>query len=90
VWNAEARVWQQLPDYSRVPVWSKDTGLRAANPKPRNALPDTLTLIAPPTLTAHQAAQWNAQHNGWDIVDEPLDTAPDDHADTPAPTTDEA
>jgi hypothetical protein len=90
VWDAEALVWQQLPDYSRVPVWSKATGLRVASPKPRDPLPDTLTVIAPPALTAHQAAQWNAQHNGWDIVDEPLDTAPDDSTATPAPTHDEA
>jgi hypothetical protein len=90
VWDAQAQAWQQLPDFSRVPVWAKATGLRATTPQPREALPDTLTVIAPPPLAVHQTAQWNAQHNGWDVVDLTPAEAPDDHATTPAPTTDEA
>lgn len=68
VWDSDKQAWHQLPDYSRTPVWSKATGQRAASPAPRDPLPDTLTVITPPKVDAHQAPQWNAQHEGWDIV----------------------
>lgn len=68
VWDSDARAWRPLPDYSRTPVWTKATGQRAASPAPREPLPDTLTTIAPPSVSTHQAPQWNAQHDGWDIV----------------------
>lgn len=68
VWDSDTQVWRQLPDYSRTPVWSKATGQRAASPKPREALPDTLTVIPPPMVGDHQAPQWNAQYDGWDVV----------------------
>lgn len=68
VWDSPAQMWRQLPDYSRTPVWSKETALRVTSPQPREPLPDTLTVIAPPHMGDHQAAQWNAPHNGWDIV----------------------
>lgn len=68
VWDADARAWQQVPDYSRTPVWSKETGGHAIALKPREPLPDTLTVIAPPHVGDHQAPRWNAQHDGWDIV----------------------
>jgi hypothetical protein len=93
VWDDAARAWRQLPDYSRTPVWSKDTGLRAASPTPRDVLPDALTVIAPPLIGDHQAVQWNAQHESWDVITEPSLTPPTDALampSTPAPTTDEA
>lgn len=68
VWDAEARAWRQLPDYSRTPVWSKDTGLRVTSPQPREPLPDTLTTIEPPHVSDHQAVQWNAPRDRWEIV----------------------
>lgn len=68
VWDSNAKMWRQLPDYSRTPVWSKATGQRAASPAPRDPLPDTLTVIAPPSVSAHQAPQWNALRDSWDIV----------------------
>lgn len=68
VWDADARAWHQLPDYSRTPLWSKDTGQHAPALTPREPLPDTLTAIAPPHVGEHQAPRWNAQHAGWDVV----------------------
>jgi len=68
IWDSDARAWRQLPDYSRTPVWSTATGERAVPPKPREPLPNTLTVVEPPTVGEHQAVQWNAQHNAWDIV----------------------
>ena len=68
VWDDAAGVWRQLPDYSRIPVWSKATAQRAAPPAPRKPLPDTLTTIPPPALDAHQAPQWNALHDGRDLA----------------------
>lgn len=68
VWDDDTRAWSQRPDVSRTPVWSKDTAHIAASPPPGEALPDTLTVIAPPTIDRHQAPRWNAQHSGWDIV----------------------
>lgn len=68
VWDSDTRAWRQLPDYSRTPVWSKATGQHVASPPPRETLPDTLTVIATPKVGEHQAPQWNAQHDGWDVV----------------------
>jgi len=68
VWDDDARAWRQRADYSRTPVWSKDTAHVAASPSPGEALPDTLTLIAPPLIKEHQAPRWNAQSDGWEIV----------------------
>jgi len=68
VWDADAHAWRQLPDYSRTPVWSTDTGLRVASPKPRDPLPNTLTVLEPPHIGEHQVARWNALGDGWEIV----------------------
>jgi hypothetical protein len=68
IWDSDTRAWRQLPDYSRTPVWSTATGERAVPPKPCEPLPDTLTVVEPPAVGEHQAVQWNAQHNAWDIV----------------------
>ena len=68
VWDDASHTWRQLPDFSRTPVWSKATGQRAVPPPPREPLPDTLTTMAPPAVSAHQAPQWNDLHEGWDMV----------------------
>lgn len=68
VWDDNAQAWRQRPDYSRTPVWSKATAQRVASPAPHEPLPDTLTTLAPPSAGAHQAPQWNALHDGWDVV----------------------
>jgi len=68
VWDHDAQAWHQLPDYSRTPVWSKNTGQRVPSLAPRKALPDTLTAIAPPHVSTHQAPRWNAAHEAWEIV----------------------
>jgi hypothetical protein len=68
VWDSQAQAWRQRPDYSRRPVWSKDSGQRAPNLAPGEPLPDALTSLSPPHVGEHQAAQWNAQQDGWDIV----------------------
>jgi hypothetical protein len=68
VWDDDVRTWRQLPDYSRTPLWSKATGQRAVALAPCEPLPDTLTTRPPPVTGAHQALQWNALHDGWDLV----------------------
>lgn len=83
VWDDDAHAWRQLPDYSRTPVWSKATGQRAASPAPREPLPSTLTTIAPPVVGAHQAPQWNALHDGWDLVADDRDVTDWDTDGTP-------
>lgn len=68
VWDDESDAWRQLPDYSRTPVWSKATGQRAVSPAPREPLPDTLTTRPPPVASTHQALQWNALHDVWELA----------------------
>jgi hypothetical protein len=68
VWDENTHAWLQLPDYSRTPVWIKATAMRTPSPAPREPLSDTLTVIQPPSGGDHQAPQWNAQHDRWDIV----------------------
>lgn len=68
MWDADARTWRQVPDYSRTPVWSKATAQRAPNPAPGEPLPDTVTTRMPPRAAVHRTPRWNASLEDWETV----------------------
>ena len=68
LWDPTEQAWRQAPDYSRTPVWSKATALRAPSPAPGEALPDSLTTRMPPRADVHQAPRWNTQQDDWELV----------------------
>ena len=67
-WDAKARVWIIVPDYTGVMLRSKSTG-DVARPLSRGqALPEDLTAVPWPPLNAKETALWVDNDSAWRVI----------------------